>query len=217
MVPVACERAQGYVDNQGMNSTLQRPAGEVAFGRQKACVLSLALVAGLAGCSPALNWRSISVPEADLNVMLPCKPDEARRTVELAGAATELAMVGCEADGAVFAVSYTTVADPALVGKALAHWRAAVIANLRPQDSVTGRVPATDAPFTPHGALALPQSVRTVVQGQRPDGSAVMAQAVWFARASGSRIRLYHAVVYTAKPRTELADQFFAGLLLPQV
>jgi len=28
-------------------------------------------------------------------------------------------------------------------------------------------------------------------------------------------VRLYHAVVYTAKPRPEVADQFFAGLALP--
>ena len=62
---------------------------------------------------------------------------------------------------------------------------------------------------------ALPQSVRTVAQGQRPDGSAVVAQAVWFARAAGPQVRLYHAVVYTAKPRPEVADQFFAGLALP--
>jgi len=63
--------------------------------------------------------------------------------------------------------------------------------------------------------LPLPQSVRTVAQGQRPDGSAVVAQAVWFARAAGPQVRLYHAVVYTAKPRPEVADQFFAGLALP--
>ena len=42
--------------------------------------------------------------------------------------------------------------------------------------------------------------------------SAVIAQGVWFARAVGPQVRLYHAVVYTAKPRPEVADQFFSGL-----
>jgi len=192
------------------------PILRILTGAVSAPAVALALTLTLVACSPALNWRSVPVPEADLTVTLPCKPDTAHRTVELAGAPAELAMVGCEADGAVFAVSHTAMADPALVGKALAHWRAAVMANLAAQQpAATASAAATDTPFTPRGALVLPQSVRTVVQGRRPDGSAVTAQAVWFARASGSQIRLYHAVVYTAKPRPELADQFFSGLVLP--
>ena len=186
------------------HSTSPRPIQSLAL----TLTLVLALTVALAGCSPALNWRSVTVAEADLTVALPCKPDEARRTVELAGAPTELAMVGCEADGALFAVSHTVIADPALVGKTLAHWREAVIANL----GAGAAASATDTPFAPRGALVLPQSVRTVVQGLRPDGSKVVAQAVWFARASGPQVRLYHAVVYTTQPRPELADQFFEGI-----
>jgi len=162
----------------------------------------------LAGCSPALNWRSVPLPEAALTITLPCKPDQATRTVELAGAPVELAMTGCEADGAMFAVSHAALADPSQAGAALTHWRAAVIANLG-----LGAT-AADTPYAPAGVLPLPQSVRTVVQGQRPDGSAVSAQAVWFARAVGPQVRLYHAVVYTPKPRPDVADAFFAGLAL---
>lgn len=173
--------------------------------------LALALPLALGGCGPSLNWRSVAVAGADLQVTLPCKPDEARRTVELAGAPTELTMIGCEADGALFAVSHAAIANPAMVGAALAHWRTAVIANL----GAPAVASATDTPFAPRGALVLPQSVRTVVQGHRPDGSAVTAQAVWFARVSGAQVRLYHVVAYTSKPRPELADQLFAGLALP--
>ena len=60
----------------------------------------------------------------------------------------------------------------------------------------------------------MPQSVRTVVHGQRGDGSPVFAQGVWFARAAGPQMLLYNAVVFTSKPRPELADQFFAGMEL---
>lgn len=165
----------------------------------------------LAGCSPALNWRTVPLPEADLTVTLPCKPDQASRTVELAGAPVELNMVGCDADGATFAVSHAALADPAQVGAALTHWRAAALARL----GAGAAANAKDMPYAPRGALSLPQSVRTVAQGQAPDGRAVTAQAVWFARAAGSEVRLYHAVVYSPKPRPDVADQFFAGLLLP--
>ncbi|MBY0408942.1 MAG: hypothetical protein K2Q97_02165, partial [Burkholderiaceae bacterium] len=34
----------------------------------------------LAACTPSLNWRNVSLPEADLTITLPCKPDDARRT-----------------------------------------------------------------------------------------------------------------------------------------
>jgi hypothetical protein len=187
-----------YADNRPMNWTPTRAA-------------ALALLWLLVACSPALNWRSVPLPEAGITILLPCKPDRATRTVELAGSPAELAMTGCEADGALWAVSHTALADPAQAGTALRHWRAAVLANLGAGAAAT----AVDTPFAPKGALPLPQSVRTVVQGQRGDGSAVFAQGVWFARAAGPRMRLYHAVVYTGRPRPELADQFFAGIVLP--
>lgn len=164
----------------------------------------------LAGCSPALNWRSVPLPDAAITITLPCKPDQATRQVELAGAAVELSMVGCDADGATFAVSHAALADPAQVGAALTHWRAAVLANL----GAGAAAAATDKPYAPPGVLPVPQSVRTTVQGQRPDGSPVVAQGVWFARAVGPQVLLYHAVVYSPKSRPEVADQFFAGLAM---
>lgn len=173
--------------------------------------LTGALALLLAGCSPALNWRTVPLPEAELTFLLPCKPDQATRSVELAGAPVALAMVGCDADGATFAVSHVALADPAQAGAALTHWRAAVLAHLGPQAATS----AADTPYTPRGALPLPQSVRVVAQGQRADGSAVTAQAVWFARAAGLQVRLVHAVVYSQKPRPEVAEQFFSGLAQP--
>ena len=170
-------------------------------------IAALALL-WLAGCTPALNWRSVPLPGAALTITLPCKPDQATRAVELAGSTVELSMAGCEADGAMLAVSHAALADPSRAGAALTHWRAAVLANLGSGAAAT----AADTPYAPPGTLPLPQSVRTVAQGRRPDGSAVSVQALWFARVEGPEVRLYHAVVYTAKPRPELADMFFAGL-----
>ena len=183
-------------------------------------VASAALAVVLGACSPALNWRSVAVPEAALQVMLPCKPDNAVRTVELAGAPLALSLLSCDADGATFAVSYATLTDPARAGVALEHWRAATLAR------IGVAVPAASAPasgaaapaqmqsFVPAGALALPQAVRTTVQGKRPDGTAVTAHTAWFARALGSEVRVYHAVVFADKARPAVADTFFAGLEL---
>ncbi|EER59991.1 conserved hypothetical protein [Acidovorax delafieldii 2AN] len=170
--------------------------------------LPLAASLLLAACSPALNWRSVPLDGAALTATLPCKPEHAARTVEMAGMQVELAMVGCDADGATFAVSHTALPDPARADAALAHWRAAMLARLGAAQV------ASEMPFAPRGALALPSAVQVLAQGRRPDGTAVTAQAVWFARTMGVQVHLYHAVVYTAKPRPDVADALFAGLEL---
>ena len=73
----------------------------------------------LAACSPALNWRSVALDGAALTATLPCKPDHAVRTVEMAGLPVELAMAGCEADNATFAISHAALPDPARADTAL--------------------------------------------------------------------------------------------------
>jgi hypothetical protein len=62
--------------------------------------------------------------------------------------------------------------------------------------------------------LAIPQAVRTTIQGRSPDGGAITAQAAWFARAMGGEVLVYHAVVLSPKPQPVVADTFFAGLEL---
>ena len=84
----------------------------------------------LAACSPALNWRSVALDGAAHTATLPCKPDHAVRTVEMAGLPVELAMAGCEADNATFAISHAALPDPARADTALAHWRAAALARV---------------------------------------------------------------------------------------
>lgn len=179
-------------------------------------IRTLALVAVflLAACSPALNWRDVALADASLRASLPCKPEVAQRTVELAGTPVELRMTGCEADGATFAFACAGLTDPARAGVTLAHWRAAVLAAL--QAPAPGQPGApVDAHHVPTGALDLPQSVRTQARGRTADGSAVEAHAVWFARVQGPQVRACHAVVFGAGLRPAVADQFLAGLVLP--
>jgi len=176
-------------------------------------ILCAAVVGVLTACSPTLDWRVVPISGTGVQASLPCKPDRVQRSVELAGAPVDLQMSGCEAGGATFAVACAAVQDPAQTSAALTHWRAAVLASMQaPAEGHAGA--PQDTPFVPPGALHIPASVRSVVQGRAPDGSSVIAQAVWFARVQGLRVQACHAIVLSAQPRTAQADQLFAGLVL---
>ncbi|AVT11730.1 hypothetical protein [Paracidovorax avenae] len=178
----------------------------------------LAGAVSLAGCSPSPDWRSVRMDDAGLTALLPCKPERAVRPVELQGRSVDLSMAGCDADGATFALSHMVLppgAGAAEVGAVLAQWRAATLARIGAPADAAG----PGAPFTPPGALPLPQSVRLQAQGAAPgQGAAVAMDAAWFARAEasegGPRMRLYHAVIYSPQPRAAVADTFFPGLAL---
>lgn len=174
---------------------------------------TLATLATLTACSPALNWRQVSLADAGLVASLPCKPDQVERTVELAGEPVPMHMVGCEAEGATFAVACARLSDPALAGTALTHWRAAVLAGMQaPAEGQPGA--PVPSPYLPAGALELPQSLRVSTQGRSAEGSAISAQAVWFARVKSGRVHVCHAVLFSPQPSPAAAETFFAGLEL---
>ncbi len=83
----------------------------------------------VAACSPALNWRQ--APLGGLRFALPCKPDPAAREVTLAGRSVPLDMQGCEAAGALFAISRAQVGDATAVPAVLQAWRSAALAALQ--------------------------------------------------------------------------------------
>lgn len=181
-------------------------------------LLLLGLLAG--ACSPALNWRTVELDGPGLQLLLPCKPERAERTVEWTpGQDVVLVMNGCDAGGTTFAVSYLRLDDPARAPGMLAQWQAAVRARLHAPDAAGAAgataLPPAAAVFVPRGALPLPESVRLLLQGRGPDGAAVLAEAAWFARQEGAQAWLFHAMVYNAAaaPR-EAASTFFEGLRL---
>ena len=55
--------------------------------------LIFALLGLLAACSPALNWRSISLADAPLSLVLPCKPDYAVRDVDWGAGKQQLMVI----------------------------------------------------------------------------------------------------------------------------
>ena len=162
-----------------------------------------AVLFSLAGCSPVFDWREVRAEATPLRAVLPCKPDKGARTVPMAGRPVELKVLGCEAGGATFAVLFGDVVDPLRSGEVLGQWKAATLANMRS----TG---ASDQPFLPAGAMALPQSLRVTAAGQRADGSRVESQSAYFARGS----QVFQAVIYADRIAPEAAAAFFAGLRL---
>ena len=172
-------------------------------------VLGAAALA-LGACTPALNWRELSLPPTTAVALLPCQPDHAERSVPLGGVPTELVVNGCEAGGATFALMAAKVPPGRAPDELLAGWQQATLANMR-----ASWAPQREDFRPPHG-LPLVHAQRVVVSGQQADGRVVVAQAVWTARAAeGGGTELLHAVVYSAKPQPDVADAFFAGIKWP--
>jgi len=157
----------------------------------------------LAACSPALNWREVRPEGTRLSVLLPCKPDKAQKIVPLGGQPTPLAMLGCDAGGATFAVAVADVGDAASAAPVLARWQALTLANMKAS-------PASARPLAlqvPGASASVPVS-RVQAQGQRADGSAVSGQAAFFARGS----QVFQAVLYAPQIAPEAAETFFSSL-----
>lgn len=162
----------------------------------------------LVACSPALNWRETRI--AQLRAWLPCKPDHATRTVTVGDQLVEMEMQGCEANGALYAVSHITVAPDQAVRLQMA-WRKAALAQMQ-----AGEVkehpwsPPVSASTRQAATLSAP-AMQLRTQGKRADGSAVQAQLAWF----GAEGQLYHLVVYASQLPPEFTEPFTEQLQLP--
>lgn len=158
----------------------------------------------IAACTPVYNWREVRLPDAGIKLLLPCKPDHAKRTLPLAGQEVELQMAGCEAGAALFAISHVKSKDDSSIQAAQQEWRAAMLRNMQSTQEVQM------APIKLAGFTAQPHLVRLEARGRRQDGSAVTAQALWF----GHGAHLYHAVVYADKLNLDAVDTFFSSIEL---
>ena len=170
-----------------------------------------ALLIVLGACSPTLNWRTVDVSGTPLSVMLPCKPDQATREVDWGKGPQPLAMLGCEAGGATWAVSHLLVAQPTDAPAVAEQWQQA----LQKQLQLAPAASAGEA-FLIKNGLELPQARHASWQGRDAQGEAVYADARWFVRLEGSGARAYQAMVLS--PGKPVADDaiasFAAGLQL---
>ena len=152
----------------------------------------------LCACNPTLNWRR--VPLGDMAVTLPCKPDHTQRSLPWGGQALEMEMVGCEADGALFAASRIHLPPGADPSQLQAQWQAASLQQMKAQG-----VPKLE-PLTTHVPAMASQQI--AADGQGSDGKALQARLAWV--VSGGD--LYHLAVYAARVSPEMAEPFFDGM-----
>lgn len=168
-----------------------------------------------AACSPVLNWRD--VPLEGLVALLPCKPDHAQRSVQLGSQNTVLQMSGCEAGGALYAISHVHIPDTTQVDATQAAWRQSTLDSLQANVVQTQSlplakpVPGKTQTRTTTGAMAADTAFNVEkLDGKRPDGTSVQAQLVWLAKGQD----IYHVAVYGAKLDQEMSELLFSELRL---
>jgi hypothetical protein len=176
--------------------------------RSKISALYLLSALCLGACSPALNWRQLSLDSGRVQVLLPCKPDQASRDVRLRADKQELSVTlqlqGCEASGMQFTFGYMTVPEGMQFSAAMAAWR---LASLAPLQLVGDKAHQSD--WQLQGARVEPLPTRTHVMTNKHQ-----AQFVWFAHGQN----IYQAAVYGKhldKGLPEAAETYFSGIKLP--
>lgn len=176
--------------------------------RSKISALFLLSALSLWACSPALNWRQLSLDAGRLQVLLPCKPDQASRDVSLRADKQDvfvaLQLQGCEASGMQFTFGYMTVPEGMQLSTAIAAWRFASLAPLQ-----LGGEMSQSSNWQLQGALLDPAPSITRVMTNKHQ-----AQFVWFAHGQN----IYQAAVYGGnhnKGLPEAAETYFSGIKLP--
>jgi hypothetical protein len=165
--------------------------------RHLARLLGVAALAGCVACSPSLNWRVAQLER--LTLLLPCKPDTAQRTVQLGAQTQPLDMKGCEAAGALFAVSRIHVQQGMQASQVVSAWRAASLINLRANASV-------EMPWVIPVSGAAGSMLEA--SGAGPNGAAVQARLVWLVAGDD----VFHIAVYATHLTPELIDPLLSEI-----
>lgn len=160
-----------------------------------------AVGAGLAGCSPALEWRDVRLPDTALVAQLPCKPGRFGRAVEVAGRPLQLFMLSCEAGGVTYGVATAEVGDPAQVPAVLDGLASAAVSALHAAEP-------RFAPLDLAGATPFAENVSARLLGVRPDGQAVEESIRVFARGT----RVFQASAIGATLPDPAVQPFHEGL-----
>jgi len=162
---------------------------------------ALACAGGLLACSPTFNWREVRLEP--LRTMLPCKPDEAQRTVRLGAREVRMGMVGCEAGGSLFAVSHVQVPDAGQADVLLTDWQAASLQALQASKVV-------EQAAVPGPGRSMPVRVLDA-SGVAADGTALQARLAWW-RSGGD---VFQIAVYAKAVTPEMTETLFSETRLP--
>jgi len=166
-------------------------------GRPSAGLLASILTLALSACSPALDWRTVELE--GLRTVLPCKPDRAERDVVLGQLPVRMSMAGCEAQGALFAISRVTVSVGADAADLEQAWRSAALAQMQASQSEMLTLP--QRPQSPLVRV-------TRANGQKPDGSPVQASLAWVVHKGA----VFHLAVYAKATPATLTEPLLGDL-----
>lgn len=158
------------------------------------------LAVALSACSPGLDWRTVEID--GMRTVLPCKPDRASRALMLAAVPVTMSMAGCEAQGALFAISRVAVpvgADPATLEDG---WRAAALLQMQASQSQAQ---------TPQQKPQSPPMRLLLASGRRPDGSPVQASLAWVVDKGA----VFHLAVYAKALDPALTEPLLRDLQWP--
>lgn len=172
-----------------------------AEGGYRFGLYSLIMVLGLVSCTPALNWRAVNLD--GISTWLPCKPDRAQRELEIGGQKIQMEMMGCEAQGVMYAVSHARVPNASESQAVTVAWQNASFKQMlagTPQQTVfqtRGEKSATGQFFK--------------LTGARSNGQVLEAQLAWLVFGN----EIYHLAMYAQAISSEQADPFFSEVKIP--
>ncbi|WP_186054602.1 hypothetical protein [Burkholderia gladioli] len=192
------------------------PRGRAAGARRLALSIAAALALGIAaGCTPALDWRTLH-SEAGYSIDLPAKPTLDARPVEIGGASMDMRMQAAHVEGAVFAVGTVSLPDarPATQRAVLDALRAGLSRNLRAQAAEREvAVPLAAGGSTPGIELRL-SGEPTGASGHAGASGAAAGKTV-VARLVARGAHVYQAVAIADAPLPpEALDQFLGSFKL---
>lgn len=162
------------------------------------------LCAGLASCSPALNWREVRHASAPMRVLMPCKPDVAERSIALREQTAVLFMQACSAQGKDFSFAALSLPSGWQASEAIQAWQQASLASWGARaDAVQARTMTVRMA----GGDALP--VQWAV-----DAPTRQVRSLWFAHGGW----VYQTAVYAPMQDRSVeaaADTYFSGITAP--
>ncbi len=166
--------------------------------------LILGLCAGIASCSPALNWREVRHAAAPARVLMPCKPDVAERSIALREQTTVLHMQACSAQGMDFSFAALALPPGWQPAAAIQAWQQASLASWgAPAEAVQTRTAATRVSRSD----AMPAQWAV-------DGPTRQVRSLWFAHGDW----VYQTAVYAPMKERwvdSTAETYFSGITPP--
>ena len=161
----------------------------------------LATLLVLAGCTPTLDWREARPEGSAARLWFPCRPASHARTVRLGGDQVEMAMYSCASGGAVYALSFADIKDPAKVGAAVDDLSVAVQSHFQQVESAASQ-PAAVTGMT-HG-----RATTWRLAGRLRDGRPMQERTVLFSHGT----RVYQATMLGASLDAQAQEMFFDAI-----